>query len=68
MNNLLEYITDGEIDDEVSRTIDDNEKVTDTDKNRDPGGALSAATGVKVGYFWVEDILTEIQSQPGIRK
>ena len=68
MHNLLEHITDREIDDEVGRTIDDDEEVTDTDKNRDPDGTLSAATGVKVGYLWVEDIFTEIQSQPAIRK
>ena len=49
-------------------TIDYDEKVADTDKNRDPDGTLSAATGVKVGYLWVEDILTEIQSQPAIIK
>ena len=54
MHNLLEDITNREIDDEVDRTIYDNEEVTDTNKNRDPDRTLTAAAGVKVRYVRVE--------------
>ena len=61
MDNLLEEFTNREVDDEVCRTVDNQEEVADTDKNRDPDRTLAAATGVKEGYLRVEDILTEIQ-------
>ena len=48
MNNLLEDITNREVDDEVGGTVDDKEEVANTDKNRNPDGALATATGVKV--------------------
>ena len=44
--------------------MDDKEEGIDTDKNRNPDRTLTASTGVKEGYFRVEDILREIQSQP----
>ena len=47
MDDLLEHITNREVDDEVGGTVDDEEEVVDTDKNRDPDGALTASTGVK---------------------
>ena len=56
MHNLLEHITHREVDDEVGWTVDDEEEVANTDKNRDPDGALTATTGVKEWYFWVENI------------
>jgi hypothetical protein len=56
MHNLLEHITDREVDDEVGGAVDDDEEVADADQNRDPDGALAAATGVKKRYFWVEEI------------
>ena len=61
MHNLLEQFTNREVDYEVCRTVDNQEEVADTDKNRDPDRTLAAATGVKEGYFRVEDVFTEIQ-------
>ena len=47
MDNLFEHFTDGEVDDKVGGTVDDKEKVANTDKNRDPDRSLTATTGVK---------------------
>ena len=61
MLSLLEEFSNREVDDKVGRTVDNQEEVADTDKNRDPDRTLAAAAGVKKGYLRVEDILTEIQ-------
>ena len=47
VHRLLEHITHRVIDDEVGGTVDDKEEIANTDKNRDPDGALTATTGVK---------------------
>ena len=44
MHNLLEHITDREVDDEVGGAVDDDEEVADADQNKSPDGDLAAAT------------------------
>ena len=56
MDNLLEHLTDREVDDKVGGTVDNKEEIANTDKNRNPDRSLTATTGVKELYFWVENI------------
>ena len=44
MHSILENVPHGTVDDEIGGAVDDKEEVADTDKDRDPDGALAAAT------------------------